>query len=179
MRVLSEEAVMTRVRIVSIAVSAALLCAASTGWAADKASQRFITSAVQGNLAEVAMGQLAQQKGQSDGIRSYGEQLAKDHSDASQKAIAAANALGVTPPSEPTRKQKADHDKMSKLSDAKFDRAFARAMVKDHDKEIKRYEKATKLRDAEAANYATQSLPVLKQHLEMAKDLAKASGKRT
>ena len=169
---------MTEVRIASIVFSATLFCAASTGWAAEKATQKFMTEAIQGNLAEVAMGQLAQQKGQSEGIKSFGRQLAKDHSDANQKATAAASALGITPPTEPTKKQRADHDKMAKLADAKFDRAFSQAMVKDHNKDVKAYEKAAKLRDAEAANYASQALPTLKQHLNMAKGLAKAPRKR-
>ena len=169
---------MSRARIVGIALSASLLCTAGSGWAAEKASQKFITEAIQGNLAEVAMGQLAQQKGQSDGVKSFGQRLVTDHSDANQKAMAAANALGVTPPSEPSKKQKADHDKMSKLADAKFDRAFSRAMVKDHATAIKAYQRASKLRDAEAANYASQALPTLQQHLDSAKDLTKTGRRR-
>jgi putative membrane protein len=170
---------MTGVRIASVGLSVSLLCAASTGWAADKATQKFMTEAIQGNLAEVAMGELAQQKGQSDAVKSFGQQLVKDHSGANQKATAVASGLGITSPTEPTKKQKADHDKLAKLADAKFDRAFSQAMVKDHGKDVKAYEKAAKLRDAEAANYASQTLPTLKQHLDMAKDLAKASGGRT
>jgi putative membrane protein len=170
---------MTGVRIASIALSATLWCSASTGWAADKATQKFMTEAIQGNLAEVAMGQLAQKKGQSEGVRSFGQQLAKDHSDANQKATAVASGVGVTPPTEPSRKQKADYENMSKVADAKFDRAFSQAMVKDHNKDIKAYEKAARLRDTEAANYASQALPTLKQHLNAAKDLTKMSSTRT
>jgi putative membrane protein len=67
---------------------------------------------------------------------------------------------------------------MAKLADAKFDQAFARAMVKDHGKDIRAYQRASKLRDAEAAGYASQTLPTLKQHLDTAKDLAKTGRKR-
>ena len=63
--------------------------------------------------------------------------LEKDHSDANTKATAAANSVGMTPPTEPNKKQKADYDRMSKLSGAQFDKAFATHMVSDHKKDIK------------------------------------------
>jgi len=34
----------------------------TVAWGADKASQKFITEAIQGNLAEIAVGKLAQQR---------------------------------------------------------------------------------------------------------------------
>ena len=164
--------------LVSIGAVTALLCSVSLALAADNASQKFVKMGIQGNLAEVSMGQLAQEKGQSEGIKSFGQQLVKDHTDANQKLMGVASSVSLTPPTEPTRKQMADHDKMAKMSGAKFDREFAKHMVMDHKKDIKDYEKATKMRNADAvASYANQTLPTLNQHLEMAQSLAKSSGK--
>lgn len=164
--------------LVSIGAASALLCSVSLASAADNASQKFVKMGIQGNLAEVSMGQLAQEKGQSEGIKSFGQQLVKDHTDANQKLMGVASSVSLTPPTEPTKKQKADHDKMAKMSGAKFDREFAKHMVMDHKKDIKDYEKATKMRNADAvASYASQTLPTLNQHLEMAQSLAKSSGK--
>ena len=42
----------------------AVLCAGGPAWAQDKDSQAFLKEAIQGNLAEQKLGQLAQQKGQ-------------------------------------------------------------------------------------------------------------------
>src|SRR3954447_11842396 len=70
---------MTKSSIVSLGVATALLCSVSASFAADKTSEKFITMAIQGNLAETSMGQLAQQKGQSDSVKSFGQQLMKDH----------------------------------------------------------------------------------------------------
>ena len=103
--------------------------AASAQGKADKADQKFLTEAIQGNYAEVEMGKLAQQKGQSEAVKSFGQMLVTDHSAANEKAIAAAKQMGVTPPSGPSDKQKADHDKMAKMSGADFDRSFARDMA--------------------------------------------------
>ena len=94
-------------------------------------------------------------------MRSFGQVLEKDHSEANQKATAAASSLGVTPPTAPNSKQKAAYDRMSKLSGANFDRAFVKHMVEDHKKDIKDYEKASSQGDA-AGTYAKEALPTLR-----------------
>jgi putative membrane protein len=158
---------------------AAALIVSSPSFAQDKASQKFLKEAIEGNLAEVKMGELAQKNGQSDKVRSFGQMLQKDHSDANQKATAAANQLGMSPPTEPNKKQTAMYDRMSKLSGDKFDREFAKHMVTDHKKDIKAYEKEAKKNDAAAA-YAKEALPTLQKHLETAQSLSGtgASAKR-
>src|SRR3954471_16421431 len=80
-------------------------------FAQDAASQKFLKEAIEGNFAEVQMGQLAQKQANTDGVRSLGQMLEKDHSDANQKATAAANSVGMTPPAAPNKKQKADYDR--------------------------------------------------------------------
>jgi putative membrane protein len=143
-------------------------------FAQDAASQKFLKEAIEGNLAEVQMGQLAKKQASSDGVRSFGEMLEKDHSAANQKATAAATSLGMTPPTSPNKKQTADYDKMSKLSGAQFDKMFVSHMVADHRKDIKDYEKAGKKKDA-AGSYATETLPTLRKHLETAQSLSAGS----
>lgn len=150
---------------------AAALIVSSPSFAQDKASQKFLKEAIEGNLAEVKMGELAQKNGQSDKVRSFGQMLQKDHSAANQKATAAANQLGVSPPTEPSKKQKATYDRMSKMSGDNFDRDFAKHMVTDHKKDIKAYEKEAKKNDAAGA-YAKEALPTLQKHLETAQSLA-------
>ena len=156
-----------------LTLSLAMLFAPSC-FAHDAASQKFLNEAIEGNFAEVQMGQLAKKQASSDGVRAFGEMLEKDHSTANQKASAAATSLGMTPPTSPNKKQKVDHDRMSKLSGAQFDKAFVTHMVADHKKDIKEYEKAAKRKDA-AGSYATETLPTLRKHLDTAQSLSGAS----
>jgi putative membrane protein len=155
-----------------------ILCVALMGLmsapavAQDKASQKFITEAIQGNFAEVAMGQLAQQNGERSDVKSYGQMLVTDHGAANQKAMEAAKALNVTPPSGPSDKQKADMAKMEKQKGAAFDKAFAHHMVADHKKDIAAYQKESKKTDA-AGQYAKDTLPTLQKHLDGAQALEK------
>jgi putative membrane protein len=142
----------------------------STAYAAEKPSQTFLKKAIEGNYAEVQMGQLAQQKGQSDDVKKFGQMLSDDHSAANQKAIDAAKSMGVTPPDGPNAKQKAEYEKLQKMTGAKFDREFATHMVADHEKDIAEYKKETKQSDA-AADYAKSELDTLQKHLETAKSL--------
>jgi putative membrane protein len=166
---------MSKKLIVQIAAAAFVLGSIASACAADKASQKFITEAIQSNLAEIQVGKLAQDKGQSEDVKSFGQMLVTDHTDANQKAMQVANELGVTPPNEPNAKQKATYDKLSKLSGAAFDREFAKNMVADHKKDISAFQKESKKNDA-AGQFAQETLPVLQKHLQTAQTL-QGSGK--
>jgi putative membrane protein len=159
----------------TLGLIAAVMVSTSGALAADKASQKFMTEAIQGNLAEIAVGKLAQQKGQSEGIRSFGSQLVSDHTAAKEKAVSVAQSMGVSPPSEPSKKQKAVYDRLSKLSEESFDHEFAKAMVEDHKNDIREFENEAKKKNDPAAQFANEMLPTLRKHLEMAQSLA--SGK--
>ena len=65
-------------RIIPIAAFSLLL--ASSALAADSSSQAFLKKAIEGNYAEAKMGQLAQQNGQSDDVKKFGQMLSDDHS---------------------------------------------------------------------------------------------------
>jgi len=175
-----KEEVMTR--LVSFGLASALACASFGAFAqtkpSDRASQSFITKAVEGNLAEVQMGQLAQEKGASDGVRSFGQMLQQEHAAGAQKATAVATQLRVPPPTEPNKKQKAMHASLAKLSGAAFDRKFASEMVKDHKKEVAEYQRAAKKQGDPAGAYASETLPILQKHLETAQALTKAASSR-
>jgi putative membrane protein len=141
-----------------------------TAWAKDKPSEAFLKKAIEGNFAEVSMGDLAQKNGQSDAVKSFGKMLSTDHAAANQKAMDAAKGMGMDAPSEQNAKQKADYDKMSKMSGANFDKMFAKHMVADHQKDIAEYKKASKTKDA-AGEYASGEIDTLQKHLDTAKSL--------
>jgi putative membrane protein len=157
---------------------AALLGSATIALAASNASQRFIKEAITGNLAEIQMGQLAEQKGQSEAVKSYGQMLVADHSEANQKAVALADQMGVTPPSEPTAKQKGMYDKLAKLSGPEFDHAFAREMVADHKNDIREFKKEAAKKGDPTAEFAAENLPTLQKHLDAAQKLTTSDRSR-
>jgi putative membrane protein len=154
----------------SLGTATLIALSIGTAWGKDKPSEAFLKKAIEGNFAEVSMGDLAQRNGQSDGVKSFGKMLSTDHAAANQKAMDAAKGMGINPPSGPNAKQKADYDKMSKMSGAGFDRTFATHMVADHQKDIAEYKKASKMKDA-AGQYASEQIDTLHKHLDTAKSL--------
>jgi putative membrane protein len=155
----------------ALVATAAWVSLLSISNAADKPAEKFLKEAIEGNLIEVQMGELAQEKGQSEAARSFGKELATDHGSANLKALGVAAELGMSPPSEPSKKHKSLHARLSKLSGPAFDRQFAREMVEDHKKDIREFEKAAKMPNASVAKFANEILPVLRKHLQSAEAL--------
>ena len=139
---------------------------------ASKADQAFLTGAMEGDMAEVNVGKLAQQKGQTDDVKKFGETLEQDHGQHLQKAEAMAKQMGVTPPTAPSAKQKAAYDTLDKASGARFDREFKQAMIRDHKEDIAKYEREAKSKGP-LAEFAQQTIPTLRKHLRMAEALGR------
>ncbi len=164
---------MKRNSIVMAGLAATMALSVSAALAADKGakeSQKFIKSAIEGNYAEVDLGKLAQEKGKSQAVKDYGTMLVTDHGAANDKAKAAASQLDVKPPSGASMTEKAEYLKLKVLSGDTFDRTFAKGMVKDHQDDIKNYEKEARQSDASGA-YAKETLPTLQKHLDAAQKL--------
>jgi putative membrane protein len=157
----------------SAAVVPALLVA-TLAFAQDQQAKTFLTEAIEGNLAEVQMGQLAQKQATTLAVRSYGQMLEQEHTVANQKARAAANAMQIKPPTQPNSKQKADHERLSQLIGAEFDEQFADHMVMDHQEDIQKYEKAAAM-NGPAGTSAKEALPTLRKHLQNAESLKAAT----
>jgi putative membrane protein len=155
-----------------IGFSAALTVAASAAPQdhLSRKDQHFMTQAVEGDLSEVKMGQLAQQKGATDSVKQFGKTLEQDHSQHLKEAQQIASQDGISVPSEPSKKQQSTYEKLSQLSGDKFDSAFARDMVKDHKKDISQYRQEAKS-GSPLAKFAEQTVPVLEKHLQMAESL--------
>lgn len=147
---------------------AAMLGSTGAALAASQTDQAFMRKAIQGDMAEVQMGQLAQQKGGSQQVKSFGQTLINDHQANEQKADQIAKQIGVTPPNSPSAQQKADYDRLSRLSGTAFDRRFAAMMVMDHRQTIDAFRRQSRMSNGAVGQYAKQTLPTLEKHLRMA-----------
>jgi len=100
--------------------------------------------------------------------------LVDQHTKANDELTQLANAKGVELPAAPPRAMRREIDQLGKKSGDEFDKEFIKTAVKDHKKDIKEFEKATKdLKDPEVKAWATKTLPVLKEHLAQAEKLQK------
>ena len=161
--------------------------AATTGSMNSKAStitsgdRKFMEKAAQGGMAEVKLGELATQKAQSDDVKKFGQRMVDDHSKANEQLKQVASTKGVTLPTETDKSSQHEYDKLSRMSGARFDREYMDHMVSDHKKDISEFEKEAKSgKDADVKQFASSTLPVLQEHLQLAQSadkVAKNEGK--
>lgn len=139
--------------------------------AADK---EFVMKAALGGMAEVQMGQTASQKGQSPEVKAFGARMVTDHSRANDELKQMATTKGLTVPSDVDAKHKKTAEAIAAKNGKAFDKAYMTDMVKDHEEDVKEFEKESKgAQDADLKNWAAKTLPTLQEHLRMARDTAK------
>ena len=135
--------------------------------------EKFVMDAARGGMMEVQLGQTAQQKASDQAIKDFGKKMEQDHTQANNELTALAKSKGISLPTD-AGSEKAAIDKLSNLSGAAFDKAYAKAMVRDHKKDVKEFERvSTNSMDSDVKAFAAKTLPTLREHLKMAEELPK------
>jgi putative membrane protein len=148
--------------------------AQSSGTSSVAPSDRhFMDKAAQGGMAEVELGQLAQQNGESQQVKDFGKRMVDDHSKANEELKTLAGQKGVTLPTTLNKQDEATKTRLSSLHGAAFDRAYMSDMVKDHKKDVAEFKvETTSARDPQLKEWATKTLPTLQEHLKLAEQIA-------
>jgi putative membrane protein len=95
-------------------------------------AQAFINEMTIVSLAEVQLGRMASERAGNADVKSFGQMMVKDHTQANDELKTVASQLKVQPPALVDQKHKELADKLSKLSGAEFDREYINAMVQGH-----------------------------------------------
>jgi putative membrane protein len=162
---------MTKIVIAAFFTTACLALGSAAYAEVSKKDQEFFNKAAGGGMFEVEAGKLAQSKGQSDGVKSFGEMLVKDHGMANDELKALAAKKGAALPSAVPADMQKQLDKLAKAKD--FDKDFIKDVgLSDHKKDIALFEKTSKgADDADVKAFAIKTLPTLKAHLSHAESL--------
>ena len=129
----------------------------------DSKDRDFMMEAARGNMEEVEMGKMAEQKGQSVDVKKFGQTMVTDHTKANNELMALASKKGV--------KIDTSHKMKEKMGGPNFDQEYINDMVKDHQKDIAAFENEAKNgMDPDVKSWAGKTLPTLKKHLKMAQD---------
>lgn len=138
---------------------------------------KFAMKAAQGGMAEVQLGQLAAQKGGTPDVKAFGQQMVDDHSKANDQLKQVAAQENMTLPTTMDPKDQALYTKLQGLSGTQFDKAYVKAMVKDHKEDIKEFQKeADKGKNPQIKNFASQTLPILQGHLSKVESIESGMG---
>jgi putative membrane protein len=130
--------------------------------------RKFMEKAAEGGMAEVQMGKLAEEKGQSPTVKELGKRMVDDHSKANDELKKLADEKGVTLPSDLSAEDRASYEKLSNLSGDKFDKQYLQILKKDHGKDVKEFKQAAKtVKDPELKSWVERTLPTLEEHKKL------------
>jgi putative membrane protein len=135
--------------------------------------QTFVTKAAVCGKQEVMLGELAKNQAASPDVKKFGERMITDHTKANEQLIAAARAAKLTIPDRLPDDKTKEYDRFRNLKGAEFDKAYVKHMVDDHEKDLKLFENASRnVKDPGLKDFATKTIPTMKEHLEQAKRLS-------
>ncbi|MCA1566513.1 MAG: DUF4142 domain-containing protein [Acidobacteria bacterium] len=139
----------------------------------SSSDRKFAMTAAMGGMAEVEMARVALTKASSDAVKQYAQKMIDDHTAANAELMQIASAKGITLPTAPDAKMRAMMAKMERMSGAEFDHHYIMmAGNKDHQKMEKLFrDESMRGKDADLKAFAAKTLPVVQQHLQMARDL--------
>jgi len=135
----------------------------------------FMKKAAAGGLAEMELGQLAVQKASNEQVKQFGQRMIDDHSKANEQLKNLAAQEHVTLPTKPYLTDRQTRDRLEKLSGTEFNQAYMSDMLKDHKKDVAEFERESKTaKNPAVKSFAEQTLPVLREHLSQAEQIAPA-----
>jgi len=144
---------------------------------ANKSDVTFVKKAAEGGNAEVKMGQLAQDKGESTAVKEFGKRMEQDHTQAGEKLKDLASKENIDLPTGMSASDQQVYDRLSKLSGSAFDVAYMRDMVKDHTADISEFQQEAKNgTDEKLKRFASDTLPTLQDHLKQAQQIRASQG---
>lgn len=136
--------------------------------------RKFVNSAGEAGAAEVAMGKLAKDHAASADVKNFASRMVSDQLKAGDQLKAIASTKSGTPPDQPSKKDQADIDQLSKLQGADFDKAYVAAQLSAHTDAVALFTwEAKGGKDADLKQFATNTLPTLQEHLKMVTELSK------
>ena len=136
------------------------------------AQTTFLVEALRTSLAEARMGELATQQSYDSEVRGYGTELKQDHTAHAIEIERLLEPLDVTIPTEPSAEALSQLAALTRLSGEEFDAAFVQMMIWTHTEAIEKYGAQTHANpDRSLHDFATRSLPMLREHLARAESL--------
>jgi putative membrane protein len=142
------------------------------GQALDSADRKFLNEAATSGLAEVKLGQLATKQAASEDVKKFGQRDVDDHSKLNSELTKLAQQKNMTLVQTLDKKHQEQVDKLSKLGGVDFDKSYMSEMVDEHQHDVDAFEKAAKdAKDSAVKNFASSTLPTLREHLASAKEI--------
>jgi putative membrane protein len=136
----------------------------------------FTNLAAPTGMAEAQAAQLAAQRATSPRVKQFGQRLASDDAQINQDLQQIAVQENLTLPTGPTAIQQSQGQRLGFVSGAAFDSAFLRDETMAQQRALIAFQQeALSGKDPALRDFARKTLPMLRQHLQMAQSLASQS----
>ena len=150
-----------------------------TAQAADTAMARstrtFMVKAYRGSRVEVELAELAASRASSEAVKQFAQQMIKDHGTARDEVAALAKGKGIEIADRLDKDQVSLKRRLGKLNGTAFDKAYMKAMVKDHRTDVSMFRaEAERGSDPDSRAWAAKTLPTLEGHLQKAEEVSRA-----
>ena len=164
--------------LITLLVAGMLMPVASTLLGADQRGQlsekdfKFVRDSLRGGTTEVQLGEMAVQKAENPGVKDFGQRMINDHNKANADLRQIAESKGAILPTDLSHRENFEVGRFQKLTGKDFDKEYVEHMVKDHKKDVKEFQDASKeLTDPDLRAFAEKTLPTLQAHLQSVQDL--------
>jgi putative membrane protein len=169
----------TLLGIATIAACSTVFAQAPSPDQARTASQdtKFLEKANQGSVDEIDLAQIALKKATNPDVKDFAQKMVQDHQKLIDDMRPFDTEAGVQPPAHPDAMAEALKLKLDVLSGDAFDKAYIKAMVEDHHKDLQEFlseEKSTGYPAFKSA--VTKGAGVVREHLQMIDQIAKKNG---
>jgi len=151
-------------------VLATLVALPATG-RAETPDAEFAAKAASGSMMEVELGRHAAEKAADPDVRTFGERMVRDHTEASEKLRAAAEEAGIALPDAMQPQHRKHVEALTSLEGEDFDARYLALMIQDHGDEIAEFTAQARAGQSPIDRWAENTLPVLQRHLEVAQEI--------
>jgi putative membrane protein len=133
----------------------------------------FASQAATISKAEIELGELALKLSKNEEVKKFAKRMVTDHTASTAKLKTATSKENITLPQSLDAEHQATKEKLASLEGEAFDREYAEAMAKGHDKAVALFESASQTQQlpGDLKQFAASTLPTLREHQKMAHSL--------
>ncbi len=144
------------------------------GHAEEKATSDgdFLIKSMTAGVMEIKLSEYAAKNANDEKVKDYAQQLVKDHHTLNLTIAENTKRLKIAVLAGQEKDSKEKMDKLSRLKGNDFDLAYLQQMIEDHEKAVALFESESKNgEDSDLKATAKSNLPLLKKHLQDAREL--------
>lgn len=147
--------------------------------------KQFLEHLAKDSQGEVQLSQMVASKTSNPQVKEFAQKMMHDHTLLDHEVQQVMQKHGLQMPPAMTAEQKQLEEKLQGLSGSQFDQAFMKAQVQGHEQDVQavtpiaQQEKQLQPTDPSVAELAQEALPVLRDHLQLAKQVASEVGVST